>query len=215
MSNESKNANQSEQAKAKNNKKQKPILTEPEIKKKKAKRTRVAAASFVLLLGIGILGNWYFDNTKLAETIQPLFNTTERTKNLGEAEYVDAPTEVTEAENEYFSTARVERQNARDEALDKLQKVLDKTDENDSSKSKAAEQMAQLSQNISNENKIETLVTAKGVNNCLAVISEDGKKVDVIVDAEDLNDTLIMQIKDIAMSQLNCSFEDVSIIQST
>ena len=65
-----------------------------------------------------------------------------------------------------------------------------------------------------NENKIETLVTAKGVNNCLAVVSTDGKKVDVIVDAEELGDTLIMQIKEIAISQLNCSFEDVSIIQS-
>ena len=29
---------------------------------------------------------------------------------------------------------------------------------------------------ISTENKIETLVKAKGVNNCIAVINEDGNK---------------------------------------
>ena len=198
----------------KKDKKKKPILTEQELKVKKARRTRVAAASFVLLLGLGILGNWYFENTKLSETIEPLLNVTERVKNLGEAEYVDAPAESTTKENTYFSTARVERQNTRDEAVDKLQTVLDKTDESEQARKKAADEMARLSQNIENENKIETLVTAKGVNNCLAVISTDGKKVDVIVDTEELSDTLIMQIKEIAISQLNCSFEDVSIIQS-
>jgi len=38
--------------------------------------------------------------------------------------------------------------------------------------------------------------------------------VDVIVDCEELTDTVIMQVKDIAMQQLSCSFEDVTIIQS-
>lgn len=197
-------------------KKKKPILTEEELKKRKVKRTRVAAASFVLLLGMGILGNWYFENPKVAATIQPLINSsTERTKTLGEAELVEASTELDQGESSYFSSARVERQTARDEATDKLQSVLDKTDESESARKKAAEEMAQLSENIANENKIETLVTAKGVNNCIAVVTYDGKKVDIIVDCKELSDTLIVQIKDIAMSQLGCSFEDVTVIQST
>ncbi|MBQ9516766.1 MAG: SpoIIIAH-like family protein [Eubacterium sp.] len=214
MNNEKTKTQPDSKPETKQDKKKKPILTEQELKVKKAKRTRVAAASFVLLLGLGILGNWYFENNKLSESIQPLINATERVKNLGEAEYVDAPAEAATKENEYFATARVERQNTRDEAVEKLQSVLDKTDESEQARKKAADDMAQLTQNIENENKIETLVTAKGVNNCLAVVSTDGKKVDVIVDAEELGDTLIMQIKEIAISQLNCSFEDVSIIQS-
>ena len=197
------------------NKKQKPILTEEELKKRKSKRTRVAAASFVLLLGMGILGNWYFENPKVAATIEPLISSSaERTKTLGEAEFVEATTELDQKENSYFASARVERQTARDEATDKLQSVLDKTDESEAARKKAAEEMAKLSENIANENKIETLVTAKGVDNCIAVIGTDGKKVDIIVDAEDLSDTLIVQIKDIAMSQLGCSFSDVTVIQS-
>ena len=64
------------------------------------------------------------------------------------------------------------------------------------------------------ENKIETLVKAKGVKNCLAVISEDGTKVDVIVDVEELTDEIILQIKEISMEQLKCGFENVTIIQS-
>ena len=73
---------------------------------------------------------------------------------------------------------------------------------------------AKISDNITIENKIETLVTAKGISNCLAVINENSEKIDIIVDVEDLTDTIILQIKEIATSQLGCSFEDVTIIQS-
>ena len=45
-------------------------------------------------------------------------------------------------------------------------------------------------------------MTAKGVGQCLAIVSTDGKKVDVIVDSKDLSDTLILQIKEIAVEQV-------------
>ena len=78
----------------------------------------------------------------------------------------------------------------------------------------AAEQIAAISSYIEIENKIETLVEAKGVQNCLAVISEDGTRVDVIIDSEELSDDLALQIKEIATTQLKCGFENVTIIQS-
>jgi len=195
-------------------KKQKPILTEQEIKQKKARKTKLAAASFVLLLAVGIMGNWYYQNTDLSANIEPLIDSSQ-TKVLGEAEYVGATVNDNDkSENEYFSSARIERQNSRDEAVEKLQKIVDSTEENSEAKAQATEKIAQISDNISAENKIETLVVAKGIDNCLAVVSNEGDRVDIIVDCEELTDTVIMQIKDIAMQQLSCSFEDVSIIQS-
>ena len=200
--------------KTKKKSKNKPILTEEQIKKKKASRTRLAAASFVLILAVGILGNWYYRNTDLSADIQPMMNNSE-TKTLGEAELVGASVEgQSDKENEYFSSARLERQNARDEALEKLQKIIDSEEDNSKIKSDAADNIARISDNITAENKVETLVCSKGINNCLAVISNDSNRVDIIVDCEELTDTVIMQIKDIAMQQINCSFEDVSIIQS-
>ena len=200
--------------KTKKEKKQKPILTETEIKKNKARKTKLAAASFVLILAVGIMGNWYYQNTDLSANIQPIIDSRE-TKTLGEAEFVGATADAsTGSENEYFSTARINRQNARDEALDKLQKVVDSTDEGTEAKTNAAQEIAKLSQNITIENKIETLVTAKGVDNCIAVISNNSESVDVIVSCEELSDELIMQIKDISMQQLGCGFENISIIQS-
>ena len=194
--------------------KEKPILSEEEIKVRKARRTRAAVAAFVLLLGIGIMGNWYYENSDIAATVKPVI-TSRQSKTLGEAEYVDATAnEEVKTESEYFSSARLDRQSARDEAIEKLQQIIDDESSTADAKNTASQKITDISNYISIENKIETLVTAKGADNCLAVISEDGSRVDVIVDVAELNDSLILQIKEIAMEQLGCGFENVSIIQS-
>lgn len=192
-------------------KKEKPILTEEQIKKKRTRNTRIAACCFLLLLGVGVAGNWYWENSDLPAKISAV--SSEKDKVLGEATYVDATTEAPK-ESTYFSSARVERQTARDESLEKLQNIVDSTKENDKAHINAAEKIASISDMISAENKIETLVKAKGINNCLAIINDDGTKINIIVDVKDLTDKVILQIKDIAVSQLGCSFEDVTIIQS-
>ena len=189
----------------------KPILTEEQIKSKKKKRRKVAVAAFVLILAVG---NWYYQNTDLSSTIEPLLHSTD-TKTLGEAEYVDSQvTTQANSESTYFSKARVDRQTARDSSIEKLQAVVDSKEAGADAKKAAEESISRISKYVAIENKIETLVTAKGINNCLAVINDDGTKVDVIVDVKDLSDNVIIQIKEIAMEQLNCSFEDITIIQS-
>lgn len=190
----------------------KGIMTEDEIKKRKDKRTKRALSVFVLLLALGLGGNWYWENSDISSKISSVAG---NTKTLGEATYVDATTEpVTEAPNDYFSSARMDRQNARDKALEQLQNVINATDESEDSRKAAAESVAKISSNIEIENKIETLVQAKGVKNCIAVVSDDSSRVDVIVDAEELTDEIILQIKEISIQQLQCSFENVTIIQS-
>ena len=192
--------------------KEKPVLDEAQIRAKRARNNKFTVAVFVFLLGVGVMGNWYYENTDLSSNIKPIIN---NTKTLGQAELVDATTtQQVKEPSEYFSSARVDRQTARDEALEKLQAVVDSTDKSKDAKRVASEEISRISSNISIENKIETLVTAKGVDNCLAVVNNDGSRVDIIVDAEKLTDELIMQIKDIAMQQLGCSFENISIIQS-
>lgn len=188
------------------------VLVNPEDKadNKKRKRYISAVAAFVLILGVGVVGNWYYQNSDVSSTIQPLIDSATE-KTLGKAELVDATVNV--EEDTYFTKARMERNTARDTALEKLQAVVDSADEESTAKDLAAENIARISNFITIENKIETLVCAKGVSNCVAVIKDDGSGVDVVVDCETLDDTTIMQIKDIAMSQLQCSFENVSIIQ--
>lgn len=188
------------------------VLVNPADKAENKKRKRYvsAVAAFVIILGVGVMGNWYYQNSDVSSTIQPLIDSATE-KTLGKAELVDATANV--EEDTYFTKARMERNTARDTALEKLQAVVDSADEESTAKDLAAENISRISNFITIENKIETLVCAKGVSNCVAVIKDDGSGVDVIVDCETLDDTTIMQIKDIAMSQLQCSFENVSIIQ--
>lgn len=188
------------------------VLVNPADKAENKKRKRYvsAVAAFVIILGVGVMGNWYYQNSDVSSTIQPLIDSATE-KTLGKAELVDATANV--EEDTYFTKARMERNTARDAALEKLQAVVDSADEESTAKDLAAENIARISNFITIENKIETLVCAKGVSNCVAVIKDDGSGVDVVVDCETLDDTTIMQIKDIAMSQLQCSFENVSIIQ--
>lgn len=188
------------------------VLVNPADKAENKKRKRYvsAVAAFVIILGVGVMGNWYYQNSDVSSTIQPLIDSATE-KTLGKAELVDATANV--EEDTYFTKARMERNTARDTALEKLQAVVDSADEEGTAKDLAAENIARISNFITIENKIETLVCAKGVSNCVAVIKDDGSGVDVVVDCETLDDTTIMQIKDIAMSQLQCSFENVSIIQ--
>lgn len=192
-------------------KKEKPVLTDSELQKRKSRKTKIAISCFVLLLGVGVMGNWYWENSDLSSKVSTISSAKE--KILGEATYVDATTEAA-TESEYFSSARVDRQKARDESLEKLQAVVDSSTESEEAKKEATEKIAKISDTINIENKIETLVTAKGVNNCLAVINENANKVDIIVEVEELTDTVILQIKEIATGQLGCSYEDVTIIQS-
>lgn len=75
-----------------------------------------------------------------------------RDKVLGEATYVDATTTQPVKENAYFSSARVDRQTARDESLEKLQKIIDSTKDTDKAHIAAADKIASISDIISTEN---------------------------------------------------------------
>lgn len=195
---------------------EKPIeFINPDDKKDRKKRKKYIStvAAFVLILGIGVVGNWYYQNTDVGSTIQPLIDSATE-KTLGKAELVDATTTDVKESDTYFTKARMERNSARDTALEKLQAIVSNTSETEGARTVAAENITRISNFITIENKIETLVCAKGIDNCIAVVKDDGSGVDVVVDCKTLDDTTIMQIKDIAMSQLQCGFEDVSIIQS-
>ena len=180
--------------------------------KKGNRRFKAAVALTIVVLAVGVAANWYWENSDISDSVQPVLSAVEeKTKTIGEATYVDATTEAT-TQNEYFSTARVERQQARDEALENLQSVADGA--TGSVKENAEANIEKISSYITIENKIETLVKAKGINNCLAVVSDDGQGVQIIVDSQDLDDQTILQIKEIAIDQLGCSYENVTIIQS-
>ena len=90
------------------------VLTDEQLKKRKLHRARVSLGCMVLILAVGVVGNWYWENSDISTKISTV--SAQRTKTLGEATFVDATTEAA-TENSYFTQAKLDRQSSRDAAL--------------------------------------------------------------------------------------------------
>ena len=115
-----------------------------------------------------------------------------------------------ESSDEYFSTSLINRQRARDEAMEVLQSVVDNEGADEESKAKAINEIGQIAADMENESNIETLVLSKGFEACVAVVS--GGNGNVIVKGGELLDSQISQINEIVYEQTGILPENIKII---
>ena len=111
----------------------------------------------------------------------------------------------------YFSQTALSRQQARDEALEVLQTVAKSENALPEAVQSALDDIAQIAKDIENESNIETLIQAKGFEECIAVIS-DGKAT-VIVQTEGLLASEVAQINEIVYEQSGILPTDLKIIE--
>lgn len=115
-----------------------------------------------------------------------------------------------DGEENYFTSTAINRQEARDEAIDVLKLVTENDEASEEARAEAAERISQIAVDIQNEANIEALVKAKGFEECVAVISEDS--VSVIVSAESLQASDTAKILSIVYETTGISPSKVSII---
>ena len=113
--------------------------------------------------------------------------------------------------NAYFSATQVSRQRARDEALEVLQAVVDNVDATETMKNEALAEIAVIADEIQKEANIESLITAKGFEACVAVINNDTAS--IVVKADDLQPAQIAQINAIVYEQAGILPSAVTIIK--
>lgn len=168
----------------------------------KAARSAVVICA-VLLIGLAVYLNyrWFYD------PIDSMGYGDGNMENLGDGSQA---TDADGEENDYFTTVAINRRQSRDEAIDVLTLALesDKTDE--ATRADAQEKIAKIAADIQNEANIETLVKAKGFEECVAVIGEDN--VSVVVKAEELQGKETAQILAIVYETTGIAPEKVSII---
>ncbi len=111
---------------------------------------------------------------------------------------------------DYFTATALDRQESRDEAIDVLKLVSESADASEEARAEAQEKISKIAVDIQNEANIETLVKAKGFEECVAVISEDS--VCVIVSAESLQASEAAQILSIVYDTTGIAPEKVSIV---
>lgn len=182
-------------------------------------------AACALVVGLSVYADWSYSNKQSDKTGGYIYNSAvsgEQSKILGEATYVGNTSDGVTAENtenananvskdSYFASAAYERRLSRDESLELLQTVVDSTESMPDAKNKALEDMAAIASAMEAETNIETLIRAKGFDDCICVIgSED---VNVVVKTAGLLTYEVAQIREIVMNELDVPAEKIKIIE--
>ena len=111
----------------------------------------------------------------------------------------------------YFSSVQVSRQRTRDEAIEVLQAVVDNQASTETAKNEALAEINKLATLMEKEANIETLIVAKGFEECVAVISGDSAS--IVVRSDGLNVSQISQINEIVYSEAGIKPINVTIIE--
>ncbi len=136
---------------------------------------------------------------------------------LGEATYVDSDissesveTSAKVEKEDYFETARKERNKTRSEAISELEETVSDAKVKDAVKTAAVEKLSVLTSRMDTEASIETLLKAKGFKNALAIIGDND--INIIIKADELLESESMQIQDVATTQSGLPLDKVKII---
>lgn len=123
----------------------------------------------------------------------------------------EKPTESENSVDTYFSSVELDRKRTRDEALEVLQGVVDNESSSEEAKSEALAEITAIAKIMENEANIETLIEAKGFEECVAVIKDDSAS--IVVKSDGLQAAQISQINEIVYEQAGISPVNVKIIQ--
>ncbi len=181
------------------------------------RKRQIIAAALVLALGSAVFINWYYNRPSVQSTnTKPSVEEVENTGgNLGDAQLVNSSgvseSAATGKSSDYFASAKLRRNSAHDEAAETLNKVIKDSSSDASAVKEATEALKVLSNAIKLEGDIEALIKAKTGGDCVVIINNS--TAEVIVAKGTLNDTVILQIKEIALKQTGFSAENITIVE--
>ena len=115
---------------------------------------------------------------------------------------------------DYFASARLTRQQARDNAVSLLQEAAKRPDATEAAVNEASEGIQVLANYTMKEAQIENLVTAKGYQDCVAFMGDGSVSVVVSTGDEALQAEDVARIADIAMSETGFPASGVKIMSA-
>lgn len=156
----------------------------------------------VLLIGLlctAIFLNWKSNGTE-----------DDKAKILGEAAYVNNDVKI--EEQEPFHDKRIERQKAKEQALELIEQVLNDQSSDTDVKKEAQTKKIAIAENIVKESDCETILDAKGFKDVLVTIS--GEDATVIVNSASLLPAQVVQIQEAVSSSSGILPEKIKIVLS-
>lgn len=172
------------------------------------KRNAVVAVVLVFVCA-GIYLNWSY-NQKATD----LTDTLDAAKVMGENLILEGEDNLIQTSGEdmgkdYFAEVRLSRQSARDNAVETLQETMAYAGEEGTSS-------AELNDIVGTalaESQIESLIIAKGYEDCVAYMGEDNISVAVSAPAEGLTPDDVALISDVVTSQSDYSIGQIRVIE--
>ena len=114
--------------------------------------------------------------------------------------------------SDYFASARLTRQQARDNAVSLLQQAAEEDGATQAAKDQASEGIQAMAKYTMAEAQVENLVTAKGYKDCVAFMSDDSISVVVSTDSGKLTDEDVAKITDIAKTETGYAASSIRIM---
>ncbi|MBQ2729258.1 MAG: SpoIIIAH-like family protein [Clostridia bacterium] len=179
---------------------------------KKVNKKAVVAVGAVLILGGAVLLNFLLvpEEAKKKDGIDVAIDLTDVSQALADKEAEEAGKD--NSKEDAFAAMTLSRRKARDEALEVLTGVAESSTAIDSMKQEALGELQQIAVDIENEANIESLVMAKGFNECVAVVN--GDTASIIVKTDGLMANEVAQISEIVYEQTGIHPDNLNIIES-
>ena len=175
------------------------------------KKRQLVTSALVLALGAAVFVNWYYTKPH-AETpsAQAEVTATEAAENLGDARYVLS--DVTGAQDDPFAEARLKREKTHSAALETLRQTVDDASAPQAAVAAVSEALADLTQRITLESDLETLIRAKtGLQN-LVILGED--TAEILLAEQDQESATMLQISELTVQKTGLSADRVTIIEA-
>lgn len=181
-------------------------------------RKRAAVLTVLVLVGAAVFLNWRFSDPAAAVSGDGSGEDGGQ-KLLGQSTLVSGDSGEADDEGavytgtDYFASARLTRQQARDSAIQLLQQAAEEAGAAESTASEASEGIQVLAAYTLAEAQIENLVTAKGYADCVAFMGAESLSVVVSTrDGAALTAADVAKITDIAMTETGYPASSIKIM---
>lgn len=192
-------------------------------------KKQLILTGLVLTLGAAVYLNWQFSgNTDLLSGSDAV----SVSKELGEAEFVNTSSDkkagestaqkstelssskestasASKSSDEYFSQAKVNRQQTQDDIAEMTKKILESSEKSDTAKAEAVAKAAELATVMEQQTNVESLIKAKGFEECMVFIQNG--ECSIVVRDSDLTADDALIIKDIATGQTGITVDKIKV----
>ncbi len=179
------------------------------------KRNAIILAA-VLFVCVAVYLNWAYNRQEQTLAEEAGTQTMSASVSGGEGLYYEAPAPAVSAASpvtEYFTSARLTRQQARDSAVSTLRDAAETESAAAEAVGSALDAIEILARNTVAEAEIEALVMAKGFDDCLVFLDEGSAIVAVSAPVSGLTFTAVSRITDIVLEKTDLNTEQIKIIE--